>query len=296
MDLQKGTLWDALVRTSRHALAIGAQLPIKTEHTFIQDGNIRFFVRILANLKLKDKARQRTSDKAAAENLADPFLPPEPALFVGNLSDTHAAILNKFNVVEHHLLIITREFEEQDMLLTLADFEALWLCMAEYEGLAFYNGGREAGASQDHKHLQMVPLPLAPEGPAIPIGPLLAHAPQGIGTIPGIPFQHAFVRLVPDLIRAPREAAIRTFDLYGSLLQRVNMHTWSAGGPTRQSSPYCFIVTREWMLLVPRTQEFFEDISLNALAFAGSLFLRDQQQLERLRSVGPLQALRTVAR
>jgi len=297
MNLQKGTLWHAIQRTSDHALSLGAQLPIKTEYTFIEDGGMRFFVRILAGLEIKDAARRQQAEKTAAGNTIDPFLPPEPDLVVGGISDTHSAVLNKYNVVENHLLIITRKFEKQDMLLTLADFEALWLCMAEYEGLVFYNGGREAGASQDHKHLQMVPLPLAPEGPAIPIEPLLANAPrQGIGTIPGLPFQHAFVRLGPDLATAPREAAIKTFDLYGSLLQRVHMSTWSAHGPTRQSCPYCLIITREWMLLVPRSREHFEDISFNSLAFAGSLFIRDHHQLDRLKAVGPLQALRIVAR
>ena len=32
--------------------------------------------------------------------------------------------------------------------------------LAEFDGLGFYNGGETAGASQPHKHLQIVPLPL----------------------------------------------------------------------------------------------------------------------------------------
>ena len=59
--------------------------------------------------------------------------------------------------------------------------------------------------------------------------------------------------------------------------------------------PYCLLVTRDWMLLVPRSREFFEDISLNSLAFAGSFFVRNEQQLDRLKSFGPMNALRRVA-
>ena len=294
--IEKGTLWESIVRSTRSAIAQRAILPIPTEYAFIEDSGMRFFVRILAGLRKKDEAATKKGPDSGPAGIIDPFLPPEKDLLLGDISDTHLAVLNKFNVVKHHLLMVTRTFEEQDTLLTLADFEALWLCMAEFEGLAFYNGGREAGASQQHKHLQMVPLPLAPKGPAIPIAPLLARAPMsGIGTIPGLAFQHAFVRLDRDLLETPREAAIQTCDLYRAMLASVNMEISSGCGPARQSQPYCFLATREWLLLVPRTREFFENISFNALAFAGSLFIRDDQQLRRLRSVGPMKALRSVA-
>ena len=69
-------------------------------------------------------------------------------------------LLNKYNVVPHHLLIITRHFESQESALTQADFQALWTCLAEYDSLGFYNSGESAGASQPHKHLQTVPLPM----------------------------------------------------------------------------------------------------------------------------------------
>ncbi len=34
-------------------------------------------------------------------------------------------------------MIVTRRFEDQEELLTLRDLEAMWACMAEFEGLAF---------------------------------------------------------------------------------------------------------------------------------------------------------------
>ena len=61
------------------------------------------------------------------------------------------------------------------------------------DGLAFYNAGQVAGASQRHKHLQLVPA-LGPHGLRAPVEGLMA------GTEPGetqltLPFRHAFVRL-----------------------------------------------------------------------------------------------------
>ena len=48
------------------------------------------------------------------------------------------------------------------------------------------------------------------------------------------------------------------------------------------------------MVLVPRRQEAFEDIAVNALGFAGSLLVRSDAQLAYLREIGPLAVLREV--
>jgi sulfate adenylyltransferase (ADP) / ATP adenylyltransferase len=295
MILKKGTLWRSLERTADNALKTGALLPVSTDHTFIEDAGLRFFVRVLASLRKKDEARKQQKAAGASGKKVNPFLPPEKGLIVADITDTHQAILNKFNVVEHHLLIITRHFEDQDTLLTMKDLEALWLCMDEYSGLGFYNGGREAGASQQHKHLQIVPLPLAPVGPAIPIEPLLAGATQsGITAIPGLPFHHSFVRLDRNLANFPERIVKNTFDLYSDMLENTGLNRPDASRLTQQSMPYCLLVTRDWMLLVPRSKEHFEDISFNSLAFAGSLFVQDKRQLARLKTFGPMNALRSV--
>ena len=284
-----------MVRASERALANGALHSIPTEYEFVEDGGMRFFVRILTNLALKDEERKKQKEQGKSAVRPDPFLPYEQDLFVAHVSETHVAILNKYNVVEHHLLIVTREFESQEMLLTLRDFEALWLCLWEYNGLCFYNGGEAAGASQAHKHLQMVPLPLAPEGPPVPIEPLLgaAESVAGLGTVPGFHFLHVFVRLDSDILSSPQHTPQRTFAIYRQMLREAGMLT--SADAVIQTGPYCLLVTREWMLLVPRSREFFEGISLNSLAFAGALLVRREEQLEILRRRGPMAALRSVA-
>src|SRR5512142_595358 len=137
--MKKGSLWERVVTTTRHALESGKLVPVPTDYAFVEEGGVRFFVRVLASLRRKDEARQKQETDSGGGAPANPFLPPEKDLTVADITDTHLAILNKFNVVEHHLLIVTREFEDQGTLLTRRDFEALWLCMAEYDGLGFYN-------------------------------------------------------------------------------------------------------------------------------------------------------------
>jgi len=291
----RGSLAGRIASVTAKALDSGAVLPIATGCEFVDDGGVRFLVRVLTNLQRKGAQRAEEERSAAVGKPLNPFLPYEQALFVADVSDSHVAILNKFNVVDRHLLIVTREFEQQRALLTLRDFEALWRCMNEYDSLGFYNGGPEAGASQPHKHLQLVPLPLAPQGPPVPIAPLLPAAQEtvGSGTIAGFDFVHAFAVL--GAAADERAAAREAFERYVLMLARVGLHPPPGSGSDLQGGPYNLIATREWLLLVPRSREHFDSISINALGFAGALLVWNEEQLRGLRAAGPLTALRETA-
>jgi len=56
--------------------------------------------------------------------MVNPFLPYDEELWVQHLSDTHTLLLNKFNLVEHHTIVVTRTFQSQDEPLTEADLAA----------------------------------------------------------------------------------------------------------------------------------------------------------------------------
>ncbi len=285
------SLQEALEVRTRDALACGAVQPIETEQIAIEDGGMRFVVRKVSSLARKELAR-----RAGGPAPANPFLPPEPELLVGEISDTHRALLNKFNVIERHLLIVTRRFEHQECLLNLDDFTALAACMAQIDGLGFYNGGTEAGASQPHKHLQLVPLPLADDGPAVPVEALFPGDARGIAVLQGLTFDHAWAPLPPGLFDSADTAGAALHDLYRRLLERVRLGAVRVGDEERQSAPYNLLLTRRWMLLVPRSREHYQGISVNALGFAGSLFVKDDAQLAAIRRAGPMAVLRGVGR
>lgn len=290
--LQADSLPLALQRTTRAALAGGALVPILTERESVVDGDVSFLVRVVSSLQRKEADRLRRAEGTELqERRSSPFLPPEGALLVAEVSRTHIAVLNKFNVLPHHLLIVTRRFEHQETLLTPEDLLALFACMAQLDGLGFYNGGRLAGASQSHKHLQLVPLPLAPQGPAIPLEPLLAG--PGPRT-PALPFAHAFGRLTRPP-GDPLPAVGEAHALYLDLLAHLGIGAAIGDGEPRQSAPYNLLVAHDWMLAVPRVEERYRGIPINALAFAGSLFVKDRHQLALIRAVGPMQVLQAVA-
>jgi sulfate adenylyltransferase (ADP) / ATP adenylyltransferase len=287
--LKPGTLWKRTSAQTDYALSCGALYSFPTDYQFIEQDGITFIVRILLNLKRKEEATKQQQEKnKISEKEFNPFLPYEEDLFVADISETHVCILNKYNVVPHHLLIITRDFEEQDSWLTIRDFEAMRATLAEIDGLFFYNGGKAAGASQRHKHLQLVPF--IANNTSIPIVPALLNAQfqDSIGKIPAFPFIHAFTKL--DAIAS--HSAEATLECYQKLLEAVGLPVEGK----IQTGAYNLLATREWMLIVARSQESFQSIAVNSLGFAGALLVRDEEQLEILKQNGPMTILRNVAR
>ncbi len=284
-----GTLWPALLERSAHARKRNAILSIPTEPEVIEQGGVKFQIRAITTQAMK-------ALETAAKSNNNPFLPYDPDLFVADISPTHVALLNKFNVVDHHLLIVTRSFEEQEAPLNREDFTALLIGLAEIDGLTFYNAGRAAGASQPHKHLQLVPLSAFPDS-KLPIEPLLQSARMNgnTGRIPDLPFSHAYALMDPAWLNHPTEGALSLLTSYRSLLQAVGLPVEAGGNSPTSLSPYNLLATRQWLLLVPRSHEFYDGISINALGFAGALLVKDKAQLEILKARGPMAALRSVA-
>jgi ATP adenylyltransferase len=297
--LTQGSLWQTLRERTEQARRGGAIRSIPTTAETIEQEGITFIIRIVAALAMKAQAATPQSEpvqQQAARQPVNPFLPYDPNLFVADISRTHVALLNKFNVVNHHLLIVTRSFEEQELLLTEQDCLAFLACLAEIDGLGFYNAGPVAGASQRHKHLQLVPLPLSPTGPRLPIEPLLhqAQVTGQTGTIPGLPLLHAHAPIDHRWLDSPVEAAPLLLERYETLLHRAHVPI-SRTPDGQRTGPYNLLVTRQWMLLIPRSAECFEGISINALGFAGGLLVKDKTQLETIKRRGPMTALRQVS-
>lgn len=276
-------LEEKIRQASRRARASGELLPIETRAERVQDAGIAFVVRIAQNLRRK---------AAAAHDPREVFPPPADSdLQVGELGARHAVVLNKYSVLPGHILIVTQAEEAQTRLLTHADMAALLAALQQIDGLGFYNGGKEAGASQTHKHLQLVPRGSAAHGAAIPFEALFeteaAIEDDGIGCVPRLPFRHAIAAVPPSWWQQPDRGATAALDTYRRLLEACGL---DSTGPS-QSGAYNLLMTRRWMWLVPRGQERSAGVSVNALGFAGALLAASEAQLEALKRMGPLQVL-----
>ncbi len=279
-----GTLRQQAREVAREALRSGARRPIATELREIDEDGTRFLVTVA----------KRLAEKPRSSQTENPFLPYEPELYVGDIGTDHVCLLNKYNVVEDHLLIVTREFEDQTSPLAESDFAALASCLMEYDSLGFFNAGTVAGASQPHKHLQLIPLPLGESSGRLPLEPLFEPALAISGSRGGtaqsdllrFPHRLAAIELVSH--SGPAAAARSLYQTYWSQLRELRLD----GSALR---PYNLLVTRYWMLLVPRRRECFRSISLNALAFVGAFFVRNEESFQELVDGRPWAALRHVA-
>jgi ATP adenylyltransferase len=265
--------WAEVVDRADAALASGAMHSFECALEYVQDAGIEFVLRVATQFPQGETAKGRTG--GAPKLPADPFANPDPELVVRDLTPTHRALLNKFSVLREHLLIVTVDYQDQTSLLDERDFEALAICMEDAEVLAFYNGGTEAGASQSHKHLQVVTLPLSPRH-SVPMDVMFEK------TSSSFPFRNAFTRLAAGQVSNP--SSMRT--AYEALRRAAGLEV---------PQPYNLLVTHEWMLIVPRSRDRYEGISINSLAFAGSFFVRDAKHANVIAAAHPMAVLKSVA-
>lgn len=286
-------LWSKISATTINALQEKALKPIETKYQFLEEKNINFIVRILDNIKRKEKAKKEQKNKEKLDNY-NPFLPYEEKLYVDDLGTSHVCILNKYNVVNNHVLVITKDFEPQENLLNFKDLEAFWMVLKQVSGLGFYNAGAVAGASQPHKHLQVIPFPLAPNSQGFPIENLVLNYRSKLKdlevvTVDELPYLQA-IAFINTIDKCPQECAKITEEIYHQMLEYLAIEN---NGKTSLGN-YNLLVTKQWMMMIPRTQPKAESISINSLGFAGALLVKNQEQLEIVKQYKPLHILKKV--
>ncbi|MDX1410930.1 MAG: hypothetical protein R3351_02125, partial [Nitrospirales bacterium] len=101
---KRGTLWKLLQERSERAKKLGVLHAIQTRSVFVQQNNLQFLVRIVSDLAKKDQEKiEKGLRNARAIN---PFLPYDEDLWVTDISPTHVCLLNKFNVIDNHILLV----------------------------------------------------------------------------------------------------------------------------------------------------------------------------------------------
>ena len=261
------------------AKASGALVPLKTSLTHLMgEGGTSFELRHLLSATPKHLR--------AAGPKPNPFLPWDQRLEVERIGDSHVVILNKYPVQSAHMLLITQTWQPQTGWLSLDDWRALALVDATTTGLWFFNSGPNAGASQPHRHLQLLP--------------------RGAGE-PICARQDWFRRCAAGstaqadglLFRSSRVAPL-TSPLTGEMLHQIYLSIageLGLGSPSNDSCPrgaYNLLLSRQWMAIVRRQTEGIRGFSVNALGFAGSLLSTDESDREWIQRSGPEALLHAV--
>ena len=114
----------------------------------------------------------------------NPFANPAPELLIAqvpsrsdeNSKYSHALILNKFPVINNHVIIATKDNKSQTAVLEQDDLSMTYACLRAWSDeqrqqqqiqrqgpnpkrlFSFFNSGEHSGASQPHRHLQFLPV------------------------------------------------------------------------------------------------------------------------------------------
>lgn len=281
-------LMQSIDQRMEQALASGDLQPILFHSQSVQVKELGFEICWVPALSVKNRSKPNGFPGGQRDLSTNPFLPPDPILTVGKLGDYHHAVLNKFPVCERHLVIPRLEYADQRSPLQYEDFLALSLIMAEHGGLGFYNGGPQAGASQHHLHVQWLPDHPANASLLPFIQGLDSDLEQQIQQQHRWGFDHAFVYVTPST--EAHEYARSLFQAYQLVCQTMRL----APGDQGLMPPMNILMQDGWLLVVPRSQERFGGIALNALSFAGRIYVREPEQVEELKQVGVMQVLAAV--
>ena len=261
------------------ATASGALVPLDTSLTHLMgEGGSRFELRHL--LSATPKHLRASGPKP------NPFLPWDHRLEVDRIGDSHVVILNKYPVQTSHMLLITQDWQPQTGWLSMEDWQSLARIDATTTGLWFFNSGPDAGASQPHRHLQLLPR-AAGERICARDGWFRRCA------------QDATTSVQDPLLRSSRVAAISSTltgetlqDLYLALAQDLGL-----GHPSTDDCPrgaYNLLLSRDWMAIVRRRREGIRGFSVNALGFAGSLLSTEASDRQWIQDSGPEALLQAV--
>ena len=269
------TFWTAALRRTEEACSCGALVPLTTELLQLPE---------LAPFVLRRLVSRAPRHLRAGGPKPNPFQPWEPALEVARLGESHLLLLNKYPVQPGHLLLITQQWQPQSGWLDDDDWKAVATVAADTDGLWFFNSCATAGASQPHRHLQLLPraigessCPLADTYQAILRGEALE-----------LPWCHA--------ISAREDSSGAGHDL--PILYRRHAEQLRLGDPSQDDRPtqaYNLLFNRDWFVTIRRHQEHGAGFSINGLGFAGYLLITDRSDLAWLREHGPWKLLAAVA-
>jgi len=267
--------WSEALERSRTALESGALVPLSTE--VLQISTVTqwpFELRQLCGLPPRHLRPEGPKP--------NPFLPWDQRLEVGSIGDDHILILNKYPVQEGHMLLITRKWAAQDGWLELADWAALARVDRDTSGLWFYNSGPAAGASQPHRHMQL--LPRHPQATICPRMDWFKQRLDDSGTASrNLLERSCAVKARSASGERPDQQAL--LEDYLELADRLNL-----GDPLRDQRPldaYNMLLTRHWMALIRRRREGTLGFSINGLGFAGYLLSTRNSDLDWLTAHGP---------
>ena len=207
----------------------------------------------------------------------NPFRPWDNILEIDSIGKYHQLILNKYPVQLGHILLITNEWKEQNGWIDNKDWEAIKEVNEDTTGLWFFNSGPLAGASQPHRHIQL--LRRDPSESSCP-------REKWILEFENENYKNQIFKkniIFKKFSKTLNEENI--YEIYKDLSYKLGL-----GRPEidkKPKYPYNLIFTNNWMLLIKRKTDNLYGISVNALGFAGYILVTEKSDMKYLKKFGP---------
>jgi len=207
----------------------------------------------------------------------NPFKPWDNILEIDSIGKYHQLILNKYPVQLGHILLITNEWKEQNGWLDIKDWEAIKEVNKDTSGLWFFNSGPLAGASQPHRHIQL--LRRDPSELSCP-------REKWILDLNNVNYKNKkFSKniILKKFSKSLNEENIN--EIYKDLAYKLGL-----GDPRKDKKPrypYNLIFTNRWIILIKRKTDNLFGISINALGYAGYILVTEKSDINYLRKLGP---------
>jgi ATP adenylyltransferase len=167
--------------------------------------------------------------------------------------------------------------------------------------IAFYNCGPESGASQPHKHMQLLPAPLSGtriEDGDFPLQPLFESTAnqqplESVFQVNGLNFLHGALRLKKALEdKSIEDLSKYLLMVYNHVIDVLGMKT--NPGDKIANKSYNFLMTKSFMWIVPRKSDTYNGIEINSVGLFGSILAKSSDRLEQIKTIGPYTILQNV--
>jgi sulfate adenylyltransferase (ADP) / ATP adenylyltransferase len=229
---------------------------------------------------------------------------------------THNLVLNKYPVISQHSILSTVDFKKQSDLLDGQDLDVTYACLRAWEVgstdatqprrlFAFFNSGEHSGASQPHRHLQLLPVEdmmdsrLSETGWQPLIDFLTDPSPrhQSILQDPSLTFDHFAMRIPAN----PGAGVLH--QIYEQLYERASesVRSWNSklspdlaveGNDSGLANiSYNLAMTTHAMAICPRRSEMatlpidggYGSVSINGTILAGTLMVKEMSEWMAIR-------------
>ena len=268
--MKREIYWEKALQKTKISINSKSLFPLNTNDITSQlyKGN-DFVIRELDISKFKKNSLIGPKD--------NPFKPWDERLEIDSIGKYHQLILNKYPVQLGHILLITNDWKEQNGWIEQKDWEAIKKVNKDTTGLWFFNSGPLAGASQPHRHIQLLRRETLE---------ISCPREKWILNFSNRNFKNK--KFYENIIIRKFSKSLNEENIYKTYLDLSNK--LGLGIPTKDQKPkypYNLIFTDKWMVLIKRKTDNLHGISVNALGFAGYILVTCKSNISYLRRHGP---------